>query len=87
MTLCRPNSRAKSGCAREQPFESVVIEPSSDKVLAAASTTDDQGLYEAQRDVFLDPFDPEVIRDVLSTLLERQGYDVTAAPDANVAAR
>jgi len=33
----------------------------ADKVLAAASTEDDTGLYEAQRDVFLDPFDPEVI--------------------------
>jgi nitrate reductase beta subunit len=35
----------------------------ADKVLEAASTTDDQGLYEAQREVFLDPFDPEVIRE------------------------
>ena len=34
----------------------------ADKVLEAASTTDDQGLYEAQRDVFLDPYDPEVVR-------------------------
>src|SRR6476646_8581309 len=33
----------------------------ADKVLAAASTEDDTGLYEAQRDVFLDPFDPEVV--------------------------
>ena len=32
----------------------------ADKVLEAASTTDDHGLYEAQRDVFLDPYDPEV---------------------------
>jgi nitrate reductase beta subunit len=31
-------------------------------VLAAASTENDQSLYEAQRDVFLDPSDPEVIR-------------------------
>jgi len=35
----------------------------ADKVLAAASTADDQGLYEAQRDVFLDPSDPEVMRE------------------------
>jgi nitrate reductase beta subunit len=34
----------------------------ADKVLAAASTPDETGLYEAQRDVFCDPFDPEVIR-------------------------
>jgi nitrate reductase beta subunit len=33
----------------------------ADKVLAAASTEDDTGLYEAQRDVFLDPNDPAVI--------------------------
>jgi nitrate reductase beta subunit len=33
----------------------------ADKVLAAASTDDDTGLYEAQRNVFLDPFDPAVV--------------------------
>ena len=33
----------------------------ADKVLEAASTPDDQDLYEAQRGVFLDPNDPEVI--------------------------
>ncbi|MGA5710419.1 nitrate reductase subunit beta [Streptomyces cellulosae] len=33
----------------------------ADKVLEAASTPDDTGLYEAQRQVFLDPDDPEVI--------------------------
>ncbi|MDN5894222.1 MAG: nitrate reductase subunit beta, partial [Nocardioides sp.] len=33
-----------------------------DRVLEAASTPDGHGLYEAQRDVFLDPKDPEVIR-------------------------
>jgi nitrate reductase beta subunit len=33
----------------------------ADKVLEAASTTDDQDLYEAQRGVFLDPHDPQVI--------------------------
>ena len=32
----------------------------ADKVLEAASTEDEHGLYEAQRDVFLDPNDPEV---------------------------
>ncbi|HEX6877840.1 MAG TPA: 4Fe-4S dicluster domain-containing protein, partial [Nocardioidaceae bacterium] len=35
----------------------------ADKVLEAASTPDDQGLYEAQREVFLDPNDPEVQRE------------------------
>ncbi|WP_030518836.1 nitrate reductase subunit beta [Nocardia sp. NRRL WC-3656] len=33
----------------------------ADKVLAAATTTDPQDLYEAQLDVFLNPHDPEVI--------------------------
>ncbi|MDO5661328.1 MAG: nitrate reductase subunit beta [Brachybacterium sp.] len=35
----------------------------ADKVTAAASTTDEQGLYEAQRGVFLNPHDPEVVRE------------------------
>ncbi|NKQ57773.1 nitrate reductase subunit beta [Amycolatopsis sp. K13G38] len=35
----------------------------ADKVLDAASTEDETGLYEAQRQVFLDPHDPEVIRE------------------------
>ncbi|HET7305971.1 MAG TPA: nitrate reductase subunit beta [Segeticoccus sp.] len=35
----------------------------ADKVLEAASTEDDQDLYEAQRSVFLDPDDPEVQRE------------------------
>ena len=34
----------------------------ADRVLAAASTKDDTDLYRAQRAVFLDPHDPEVIR-------------------------
>jgi nitrate reductase / nitrite oxidoreductase, beta subunit len=34
----------------------------ADKVLQAASTPDEHDLYEAQRDVFCDPFDPEVVR-------------------------
>ena len=34
----------------------------ADKVLEAASTEDDHALYEAQRSVFLDPNDPEVVR-------------------------
>ncbi|HVQ95530.1 MAG TPA: nitrate reductase subunit beta [Mycobacteriales bacterium] len=33
----------------------------ADAVLTAASTVDEHGLYEAQRQVFLDPFDPNVI--------------------------
>ena len=40
----------------------------ADAVLAAASTKDDQGLYEAQRGVFLDPRDPQVAAEA-----ERQG--------------
>jgi nitrate reductase beta subunit len=35
----------------------------ADKVLEAASTPDETGLYEAQRDVFLDPHDPAVVRE------------------------
>ena len=34
----------------------------ADKVLDAASTSDERGLYQAQRQVFLDPNDPQVIR-------------------------
>jgi nitrate reductase / nitrite oxidoreductase, beta subunit len=33
----------------------------ADKVLAAAATPDEHGLYQAQREVFLDPHDPAVI--------------------------
>ena len=40
----------------------------ADAVLAAAATKGDQNLYEAQRDVFLDPNDPVVAREA-----ERQG--------------
>ena len=47
----------------------------ADKVLEAASTTDDQGLYEAQRDVFLDPFDPEVIREAEKAGIARDWID------------
>ncbi len=35
----------------------------ADRVLAAASTPDEHGLYEAQRGVFLDPNDPDVVRE------------------------
>jgi len=35
----------------------------ADRVLAAASVENDEDLYEAQRSVFLDPFDPQVQRD------------------------
>ena len=35
----------------------------ADRVLEAASVEDDHDLYEAQRSVFLDPFDPEVQRE------------------------
>ncbi|MDN5811687.1 MAG: nitrate reductase subunit beta [Arthrobacter sp.] len=37
----------------------------ADRVLEAASTPDEHGLYEAQREVFLDPNDPEVMREAL----------------------
>ena len=47
----------------------------ADKVLEAASTTDDQGLYEAQREVFLDPFDPEVIREAEKAGIARDWVD------------
>ena len=47
----------------------------ADKVLEAASTTDDQGLYEAQRDVFLDPFDPDVIREAEKAGIARDWVD------------
>ncbi|NKY60122.1 nitrate reductase subunit beta [Nocardia flavorosea] len=50
----------------------------ADKVLEAAATPDEQGLYQAQRDVFLDPADPEVRREA-----ERAGipYDWVEAAD------
>lgn len=35
----------------------------ADRVLEAASVEDESGLYEAQRSVFLDPSDPEVVRE------------------------
>ena len=47
----------------------------ADKVLEAASTEDDQGLYEAQRDVFLDPFDPEVMRAAEAAGIARDWID------------
>ena len=47
----------------------------ADKVLAAASTADDHGLYEAQRDVFLDPYDPEVIREAEKAGIARDWID------------
>jgi nitrate reductase beta subunit len=47
----------------------------ADKVLEAASTEDDQGLYEAQRDVFLDPFDPEVMRAAQAAGIARDWVD------------
>ena len=47
----------------------------ADKVLEAASTEDDHGLYEAQRDVFLDPFDPEVIREAEKAGIARDWID------------
>ncbi|WP_280415880.1 nitrate reductase subunit beta [Nocardia carnea] len=50
----------------------------ADKVLEAAATPDEQGLYQAQREVFLDPADPEVRREA-----ERAGipYDWVEAAD------
>jgi nitrate reductase beta subunit len=43
----------------------------ADKVLAAAATTDEHGLYEAQREVFLDPHDPEVQREAAKAGISR----------------
>ncbi|MGC4111787.1 MAG: nitrate reductase subunit beta [Nocardioides sp.] len=42
-----------------------------DQVLEAASTTDEQDLYDAQRRVFLDPFDPQVQRDAEASGIPR----------------
>jgi len=47
----------------------------ADRVLAAASTTDDVGLYEAQRDVFLDPFDPAVVGEAERAGIPRDWVD------------
>ncbi len=47
----------------------------ADKVLAAASTEDEHGLYEAQRDVFLDPNDLEVIREAEKAGIARDWID------------
>lgn len=47
----------------------------ADEVLEAASTEDDQGLCEAQRDVFLDPFDPEVMREAEKAGIARDWID------------
>jgi nitrate reductase beta subunit len=43
----------------------------ADRVLAAASTPDEHGLYEAQRDVFLDPNDPHVVREAERAGIQR----------------
>src|SRR5690625_7479321 len=37
----------------------------ADKVLEAASVEDEQDLYQAQLDIFLDPNDPEIIEEAL----------------------
>jgi nitrate reductase beta subunit len=47
----------------------------ADAVLAAASTPDDHGLYEAQRQVFLDPSDPEVVREAERAGIPRDWID------------
>jgi nitrate reductase / nitrite oxidoreductase, beta subunit len=47
----------------------------ADKVLEAASTTDATGLYEAQREVFLDPFDPQVQREAEAAGIPRDWVD------------
>ncbi|MFJ6674662.1 nitrate reductase subunit beta [Actinosynnema sp. NPDC091369] len=43
----------------------------ADKVLEAASVPDDEDLYEAQRQVFLDPHDPEVVREAERAGIQR----------------
>jgi nitrate reductase beta subunit len=47
----------------------------ADRVLEAASTVDDQALYAAQRDVFLDPFDPAVQRAAEAAGIPRDWLD------------
>jgi nitrate reductase / nitrite oxidoreductase, beta subunit len=47
----------------------------ADAVLRAASVPDDHDLYEAQRSVFLDPFDPEVIREAERAGIPRDWVD------------
>jgi nitrate reductase beta subunit len=47
----------------------------ADKVLEAASTPDEHGLYEAQREVFLDPHDPEVVREAERAGIPRDWID------------
>ncbi len=47
----------------------------ADKVTEAASTPDEADLYEAQRQVFLDPSDPEVIREAERAGIARDWID------------
>ncbi|MBK5248584.1 MAG: nitrate reductase subunit beta [Actinomycetales bacterium] len=47
----------------------------ADKVLEAASVTDEHELLAAQRGVFLDPFDPEVIREAEAAGIARDWID------------
>ncbi|MFD7406667.1 nitrate reductase subunit beta [Streptomyces sp. NPDC059866] len=47
----------------------------ADRVLEAASTPDDTGLYEAQREVFLDPHDPQVIAEAEKAGIPRDWID------------
>ncbi|MGZ5410745.1 MAG: nitrate reductase subunit beta, partial [Aeromicrobium sp.] len=47
----------------------------ADKVLEAASVPDSADLYEAQRSVFLDPHDPEVIREAEKAGMARDWID------------
>ncbi|WP_206306756.1 nitrate reductase subunit beta [Streptomyces sp. F001] len=47
----------------------------ADRVLDAASTPDDTGLYEAQREVFLDPHDPQVIAEAEKAGIPRDWID------------
>ena len=47
----------------------------ADRVLEAACTTDEHDLYEAQRSVFLDPFDPAVIAEAERAGIPRDWID------------
>jgi nitrate reductase / nitrite oxidoreductase, beta subunit len=47
----------------------------ADRVLPAASTADDHDLYQAQRDVFLDPHDPAVIAEAAKAGIPRDWID------------
>ncbi len=52
----------------------------ADRVLEAASTTDEKDLYEAQRQVFLDPNSPDVIAAAEREGIPRDWIELPGAP-------